>query len=908
MLSISARGSAASATSYYAHLAADAQPHDAQPDDYYAREGAGQWLGAGAAALGLSGKVNANQFQRVLEGRTPDGRDLVQAAGEKHRAGWDLTFSAPKSVSVVWGASTDADLRAAISAAHDRAVKAALDQLQHDAEAIVARRGKGGMIQERADMVVATFQHGTSRELDPQLHTHAFVANLAQRSDGTWGGIEPKAMYQWKMAAGAIYRAELAQALAEQGLSIEADGDSFKLAGVSDEICQSFSKRREQIEAALAEHGARGAKASEVAALDTRKTKDANLNHDQLHHKWATEAEALGFRADQVQVLTAREPEPLPSVTELLRRATEHDAVIDARHIWQAVAVECQHRAMGLEQIREQVAQVIESPEIVRLIHPETSQVKYTTKELYRQERAVISYARDRAGDKHHAVKSAKVDAALAQFAKDKGFALSDEQQAAVRHVAQGAGAVRVIVGDAGTGKSTAMLAARMAWEANGQRVIGCAISGKAAAGLQEGSGIESKTIASLLMSLEPSTDPETGVIKPPREVLASRDVIVVDEAGMVDSRTMHRIIDHAEKAGARVVLVGDHKQLQAVGAGGVFRHLAEKDSAQITEIRRQRESWARDAVQEFSRGEAAEALGKFIDRGLVHVADDGRSAVDRAVQRWQHHAADVGVAETLLMASTNAEVSELNRAARASMANRLGPEVTIQTTDRTDKPAGKLAVAEGDRLLAKRNDRETGLKNGDLMTVRGIRYTPDGVLITARVDRTGKDVTFSPSEYSQLRHGYAVTTYAAQGATVDRAVVLGGGSMTSRESTYVQMSRMRDTAEIIITKQQVENAIDQAPPTEKMVGLCESISTSKGVELPEDYRDSFASAREWLNDHADHQIDGGERQSTLLADLKDAISAMGQSRQKETTLDYEVPEDMPSKSNGLVLELELRR
>jgi conjugative relaxase-like TrwC/TraI family protein len=574
MLSISARGSATSATSYYAHLIADVQPHDAQPDDYYARDGAGQWLGAGATALSLNGKVNANQFQQVLEGRTPDGRDLVQAAGEKHRAGWDLTFSAPKSVSVVWGASTDTDLRAAISGAHGRAVKAALDQLQHDAEAIVARRGKGGLVQEKADMVVATFQHGTSRELDPQLHTHAFVANLAQRSDGTWGGIEPKAMYQWKMAAGAIYRAELAQALAELGLSIEADSDSFKLTGVSDEVCQSFSKRREQIEAALAEYGASGAKASEVAALDTRKTKAADFDHDQLHHKWAAEAEALGFRADQVQVLTAREPAPLPTVTELLRRATEHDSVIDARHIWLAVAVEYQHRSMGLEQIREQVARIMQSPEIIRLIHPETGEVKYTTKELYQQERAVLSYARDHAGDTHHAVGSTKVDAALAQFAKDKGFALSNEQQAAVRHVAQGAGAVRVIVGDAGTGKSTAMQAARMAWETNGQRVIGCAISGKAAAGLEEGSGIESRTIASLLISLEPSIDPETGVITPPRETLTSRDVIVVDEAGMVDSRTMHKFIGYTQAAGARVVLVGDHKQLQSVGAGGVFRHL----------------------------------------------------------------------------------------------------------------------------------------------------------------------------------------------------------------------------------------------------------------------------------------------------------------------------------------------
>jgi hypothetical protein len=239
------------------------------------------------------------------------------------------------------------------------------------------------------------------------------------------------------------------------------------------------------------------------------------------------------------------------------------------------------------------------------------------------------------------------------------------------------------------------------------------------------------------------------------------------------------------------------------------------------------------------------------------------------------------------MMANTNAEVAELNRAARTAMAERLGHEVSIQTTDRNGKPAGKLAVAEGDRLLAKKNDKVTGLKNGDLMTVRGIQYTQDGVLITARVDRTRAVVTINSAEYRQLHHGYAVTVHAAQGTTVDRAVVLGGGSMTSREGTYVQMSRMRDTAEIIITKPQIENAIDQTPPTEKMIKWCESISASRGIALPDEYRDSFMAARGWLDENSGHEVGDNKSESGLLADLKDAIAAMGQSRQKETTLEY---------------------
>lgn len=841
MQSISARGSAAEAIDYYTHLTSDNAP-----EDYYSREGIGQWIGAAAEALGLPGTVSAEQFRLVLEGRAPDGQGLVQGAGESHRAGWDCTFSAPKSVSAVWAVADD-DQRALIQAAHDRAVAKAVEQIQaHCVQARVGSTSKGTLRRESATAVVATFSHGTSRELDPALHTHAFVANLAMRADGSWGSIESREIYRWKMATGAAYRAEMTAGLTEIGLTVEADGDSFKLAGVPDELCADWSKRREQIKDALAKHGANGAKASEIAALDTRRAKAVDQDREQLHARWTAEALEHGFTAEQAFAAQATAaPEPMPTSEELLRRATEHDAVIEERHIWQAVAVACQHRAQGVDAIQAQIDQVLDSPELVRLVQPETGVVKFTTRELYEKEREVIAYARDHASDNHHAVDPAKVEAAFAQFAAEKGFSLSDEQKAAVRHVTQESGAIRTIVGDAGTGKSTAMQAARFAWESNGQRVIGCAISGKAAAGLQDGSGIESHTIASLLMKLEPQVDTKTGEIRPPSERLTEQTMIVVDEAGMVDSRTMHRLIEQAEAAQARVVLVGDHKQLQAVGAGGVFRHLADQDSARISEIRRQREDWAKDAVQQFSRGKVAEALGAFVDRGLVHVADDQAAAVNHAVTRWTHHVNEVGAERTLLMANTNAEVARLNQAARSVRAEKLGHEVTIQTRDRDGRPTGKLAVAEGDRLLAKRNDRETGLKNGDLMTVRSIHYKPHGVEIEVHVDRTKEIVTINPDEYSQLRHGYAVTTHAAQGATVDRAVVLGGGSMTSRESTYVQMSRMRETAEFIATRQQIRDA---------------------------------ASALD---------IDQEQVESDPLDQLRDVVKAMSESRQKETTLNY---------------------
>ncbi|MQM39307.1 ATP-dependent RecD-like DNA helicase [wastewater metagenome] len=874
MLSISARGAADEAMAYYVHLAADDGP-----EDYYASEGAGVWHGAGAAALGLTGDVAAEDFRAAAEGRSGDGEALVQGAGAAHRAGWDLTFSAPKSVSAVWAVAED-DERAAIAAAHDRAVSRALAHIE--AEFSVARRGRGGHERERAGLVIATYQHGTSRALDPQLHTHSFVMNLARRADGSWGGIDPREIYRHKLALGAIYRAELAAALRAEGYAVAADGDSFRLAGVPDGVTDQFSMRRQQIDAALAERGVTGARASEVAALDTREAKAEIPERAVLHERWRAKAAVAGFAAEDTRAAAASAPapEPMPTPAELLRQATAHEAVIEERHVWRAVAVAAQHRGEGLETIREHVDRVLADEACMRLVGDDGT-ARYTTRELYRAERAIIDSARSRASETHHAVGAGTVTAAIEQHARAHGFRLSDEQAAAVRHVTAAAGAVRAIVGDAGTGKSAALGAARLAWQAAGQRVIGAAPSGKAAAGLEAGSGIASRTLASLLHALDEHTD-DGGDVQPSREQLTARDVIVLDEAGMVDSRTMARLMAHADAAGARVVMSGDPKQLQAVGAGGVFRHLAGDDAAQITQIRRQRDEWARTATQAFAAGEAAAAVEQYVDRGLVHVADDQRQAVARAVDRWAEHVSERGAAETLLMANTNAEVAALNAAAReraAADGRLVGHETEIQTRDRNGRATGRIAVAAGDRLLAKVNDRETGLKNGDLMSVERLRHTAGGAQIVARVDRTGEAITIDPARYAQLRHGYAVTTHAAQGATVDRAVVLAGGAMTSRESTYVQMSRHRDSAEIIATRQQLRTAADHLAPSEQTIERVQATAEAAGVDAPAEALDSLAAAQAWLAAHG--------AATTDVQELRDLVAAMGESRQAVTTLDY---------------------
>src|SRR5450755_1124620 len=237
--SISARGNAAASLRYYDHL---------KRDDYYSREGEppGRWAGRGAERLSLVGPVTHAEFDAALQGVDPKtGERLAQvgARGREHSAGWDMTFSAPKSVSVLWALSEGHD-REAIEQAHRSAVLAATAHLE--ATAGWARRGRGGATRERtAGLLMAQFDHHTSRESDPQLHTHAFIFNLAPRRDGSWGAILSRELYKAQKQAGATYRRVLASELERQGVRLERQTNTFRVAAIPRDVERAFSKRRQ---------------------------------------------------------------------------------------------------------------------------------------------------------------------------------------------------------------------------------------------------------------------------------------------------------------------------------------------------------------------------------------------------------------------------------------------------------------------------------------------------------------------------------------------------------------------------------------------------------------------------------------------------------------------------------------
>ena len=842
MLSISALGAAGAAKSRYCQ---DTASDEAQDEGYYQndRDPPGKWDGDAnmLAALGLQPgqKITDRAYDVVIRGFHPEtGEALVQKAGDEHRAGWDLTFSAPKSVSALWAVAGDAD-RAAIQAAHDRAVGAALEHLQE--RAAVARRGKGGAETEKLPgLIVARYQHSTSRELDPDLHTHSLVANLAQRSDGTWGGIESRNLYDWKMASGAVYRAQLSEEMQKLGFQTEADRDYFRMIGVSDNLCQEWSKRREQIKDALGEAGIEEGhgRASEIAALGSRKTK-THTDRDELFQRWKDEAAEHGLDADKIasrdlqdvrrdeaqdQVEQAEDDEP-----SIYDRLTRNDSTFSEADLWQRAAIEQQHEGRGLDAVRGRVAELLGSGEIVKLRGSE-GETRYSTRSMIRIEKSMAQAAEARKSDASHVLAPAAVDSAIDDFAVARGFSLSAEQQGAVRHITQNPGAVQLVRGAAGSGKSTMAQAARMAWQSQGFTVRGVALAGKAAAGLEEGSGIKSQTLHSLLNNLD------KGSLS-----LSQRDILIVDEAGMIGSRQMQRLLEHADQAGAKVVLIGDERQLQAIDAGGAFRALQRLlGFSKLTEVRRHEQESDRDAANALAQGNAADALDIYLEHDRINIADDKSAAMNDLARDWRQAWDPARPGEALMLAGKRADVADLNNRARALLAaeHRLTNETEVSTK------SGKLNFGEGDRLLFTKNNRQLDVKNGQLGTIQKITIGKDqGREFLVLLDG-GETRKFSvDGEYTDIAHGYAVTVHKSQGVTVDHTFGL-ASSMNDREFSYVQFSRHRKSAHMYLP-----------------IGALDEAEDREGIDW-EDKKD--VSTR-----------------------LKTLSKKMSRSRAKDTTLDY---------------------
>lgn len=748
MLSIGKLSAGADSAAYYLEVIANGR------DDYYlaADEVPGRWTGSAAARLGLAGVVEREDLEAVLAGTDP--RTGERIARWRSVAGFDLTLSAPKSVSLLWGLG-DPEVAGSVVAAHEAAASAALAYLED--EACSVRRGHGGFDQVGgAGFVAAAFRHRTSRANDPNLHTHLVTANMTLGTDGRWSSLDGSDLYRHGRTAGFVYQAVLRHEVAERlSVGFEPAGPGVgEVLGVPEQVRRAFSRRRQAVEASMHAHGSHSAHGAQVAVLDTRQAKSRTVGEEEQRRDWRARADEAGFVLYEVP--RRRTQERAVSGAALGRLLTEHDATFDHRAVIRVVA-ESAAQGFPYGEIRRRAEALLVSPNVM-----EVAPGRWTTPEMLALEADALSRACG--GGPTRAVPGA-----LAAAAVDARPTISSEQREAVMRITTSDEPVAVLVGRAGTGKTFALDAARAAWQSAGLRPVGAALAARAAKELQSGSGIPSSTVSALL------ADVDRG-----ERTLTARDVVVVDEAGMVGTRDLHRLICATTDAGAKLVLVGDPKQIAEIEAGGLFGLLGQRLGAvELTENRRMRDPDQR-AVADAIRHRRIDEVLRRLDQAAALTVDDNADRLRRSMARDWFHERRNG-RDAVMLALHRSDVGDLNDRARAlrAAAGELGPSVY-----RDDD----IELRVGDEVLALRNDRSIGVLNGTRGTIRdaGAR----GVEIETD-DGTCLDIPPTYMAQRQLTLAYATTVHKAQGMTCDVSLVLGDDSLYA-EAGYTSLTRGR--------------------------------------------------------------------------------------------------------------------
>jgi conjugative relaxase-like TrwC/TraI family protein len=612
---IGAISSSAAASSYY------------EADDYYADGGISpsEWQGEGAKALGLSGEVSRETFRAMLDGTLPDGQQLgtMREGKLQHRPGWDVTMSAPKSVSIM--AEVAGDRRLVV--AHNNAVKAALAYVERHAAA-TRIRGNGGVERQTTDnLVIASFRHDTSRAQDPQLHTHNVIMNMTQDAEGNWRSLEPRALYQLQKAIGAVYRQELAVGVRALGYGIEQGKDSlFELKGVPAAVIRAFSERAAQVEARLAERGQTRATASaeekQIAALDTREAKQS-LERGELVSTWRAEADAVGFGKAAREALVAASKEAAASsehgsALAAQGQITAHQTVAlaaanlgERQSVFAAAELEKEAGRYGLGRVTAaQISAALARAQGHGSLVPRTFLDRrgaefagFTTAENIAHERQLLRLEADGRGAGIPILSAKQAASAVARAELRSDHPWNEGQRAATRALLTSPHRVTGLQGYAGTAKTTTVLAtfAREA-QARGVAVTALAPTASAAQTLGDALGQRGETVARQLASNDASL---------------SGGVWIVDEASLLSARDMAALLGLSADAKARVVLVGDVKQLGSVGAGAAFAQLqsAGMATARLDNVVRQTKTATREAVLASIEGNARKALDA-LERG----------------------------------------------------------------------------------------------------------------------------------------------------------------------------------------------------------------------------------------------------------------------------------------------------
>lgn len=874
-------------------------------EDYYSKaetREASAWVGEGAQRLGLTGPVEREAFQNVLDGRMPDGGELTWNGGGDRRAGFDATFSAPKSVSLL--AEIGQDTR--ILDAHHEATAAALTFLeQHAAYGRITEQGDT-RTEPTNNLVIATFDHHTSRSGDPQLHSHSVIMNLTQRQDGEWRALAGDKLYEAKMAAGAVYRATLAHELQARGYHIQvthADG-RFEVAGVTKEQVEHFSQRSQDIRQAMADYGLSGAKESERATLLTREAKkDRDL--DQLRQEWSARAQDQGLdvkglilnaqeRVDLGQDRTASSLHAQDAVEWAIEHMTERQTVVRSVDLQRYAA----ERAVGQASFKDVQQAFAREEREGRLIRVGD---RYTTMQALHVEHQTIAKMQEGQQRLDPLLDRQQAEQAIA------GHGLTVGQERAANHILTSSDRFIGVEGWAGTGKTTMLQRVREATSESRVEWRGLAVSASAARTLETESGIPSETVAQFLHN--PSTAPTTAA---PDGV---QRVYVLDEASLLGSRTAYAVMERVEQEQARAIFVGDRNQLSAIEAGKPFAVLVNRgmETVRMDEILRQRDPDLKSIVEQAAQGRTVDTVGQLEESGRVVALADRTERLNRVANEYlgQSPAAQQ---TTLVLTGSRADRATVNELIRTGLNEQgvlSGREIRADVLVPKDLTKAQLREASsfqvGDVVRFGKSYHGLGIEKGEYGSVEATSL--DRGIVSVRMEADGRAVDWQPqrqvmvevyrneerglqdgdlirwtrNDHGQDRrngelgrvsmdaeqgtvvvrdhkgndtaldlkgerhwdHGYAVTVHASQGRTADRTVFLAESQQlaTNKEGWYVAVSRARDDLRVVTDDvAALKEAVGESRVQNSAI---EAVERSRSEEVREPVSDRPSSGRQ---------------------------------------------------------------
>ncbi len=809
-------------------------------DDYYSGRGEapGEWTGTGAQALGLSGRVGSGQFNALIAGRDPSDPStrLRSSKQDPKVAAFDLTFSAPKTISILFAVAPE-QVSGELAACHEEAVRTALGYLEETAVAV--RRGHAGeRVEPGEGLIAAAYRHRMSRALDPQLHTHVVAANMARGPDGRFTALHGTELYRAAKTAGCLYQAHLRALVTERtGLEWGPVGNgAAELAAIDRPVVEHFSQRRHEMirEAEQGGIGLGSKSAAEHAALATRERKRYGVET----HTWREEVRA---RAGEQGLDTERVAEMIRAGSERVRSGlaersgveeralgdrlagaeglTERANTFDGRAVLQEFAAAATAGAL-VGEVRGQAARFTERADVIPARGREM-----TTAELVAVERRLIASAVGRAGEGTGVVEGSRVEHGITAAERP----LTVEQAAAVRAVIGSGDGVSVIEALAGTGKTYTAGVLRQVYERAGYEVLGTAPTGRAVRELAEEAGVPARTVDRLLLDAgQPGGELPRGC------------VLILDEAGMSGTRPSARLLEAAERAAAKVVAIGDPGQLASVQAGGWLGAVGRRLGAhRLTEVMRQRDPQERRALGALHDSRPDRWLDWAGRAGRIETFADPAGACGQALAEWAEATAETGLARTVMIARDNDTRDRLNQGARELRrdAGALGETFSY----------GPVEVAVGDRVICRRNDGRLDVDNGMRGTVRHV----DAERVA--IDTDGGLVRELPAAYvaDHVEHAYALTGHGMQGGTVEAAIVVASPRDLTAGWSYTALSRARGETRLLVHDEQFPRERSEFAPDAEAPASRDDLLARVGKRMLE--RDD--------EDLAFEQLPGAERE-----------------------------------------------